>query len=144
MQTRTTLTAAIAAALALSFALPVAAQSLGSGGSSMREQREKRMKELRGESTQDEDAQKGKGKKETAATPAEAPRYPNAKRKEPKVSTTRDGAAKLQLMVDAFNKKDLENMNIVELAALSAQLIRLARDQLSEIDRLKISAKRPR
>jgi hypothetical protein len=106
MQTRTTLTAAIAAALALSFALPVAAQSLGSGGSSMREQREKRMKELRGESTQDEDAQKAKGKKETAATPAEAPRYPNAKRKEPKVSTTRDGAAKLQLMVDAFNKKD--------------------------------------
>lgn len=46
--------------------------------------------------------------------------------------------------LDAFNKKDLENMNIVELAALSAQLIRLARDQLSEIDRLKISAKRSR
>lgn len=41
-----------------------------------------------------------------------------------------------------MNKKDLENMNVVELAALSAQLIKLARDQLAEIDRLKVSAKR--
>ncbi len=43
-----------------------------------------------------------------------------------------------------MNKKDLENMNVVELAALSAQLIKLARDQLAEIDRLKLSAKRHR
>ncbi len=43
-----------------------------------------------------------------------------------------------------FNKKDLENMNVVELAALSAQLIKLARDQLEEIDRLKVASKKRR
>jgi hypothetical protein len=107
MQTRTTLTAAIAAALALSFAMPVAAQSLGSGGSTMREQREKRLKELRGESTKDEDSNVQKGKAKASEAPAaEASRYPNAKRKEPKVSTTRDGAAQLQKIVESFNAKD--------------------------------------
>lgn len=40
-----------------------------------------------------------------------------------------------------FNKKDLENMNVVELAALSAQLIKLAKDQLAEIDKLKSKSK---
>lgn len=40
-----------------------------------------------------------------------------------------------------FNKKDLENMNVVELAAFSAQLIKLAKDQLAEIDRLKSKTK---
>ena len=107
MQMRTTLTTAIAAALALSFALPVSAQSLGSGGSSMREQRERRLKELRGESAKDEAPAKGKAKAaEAAASPAEAARYPSATRKEPKTVTTRDGAAKLQLMVEAFNQKN--------------------------------------
>ncbi len=43
-----------------------------------------------------------------------------------------------------FNKKDLENMNVVELAALSAQLIKLAKDQLEEIDRLKVASKKRR
>ncbi len=43
-----------------------------------------------------------------------------------------------------FNKKDLENMNVVELAALSAQLIKLAKDQLEEIDRLKIASQKRR
>lgn len=43
-----------------------------------------------------------------------------------------------------LNKKDLENMNVVELAALSAQLVKLAKDQLAEIDRLKISSQKRR
>ncbi len=43
-----------------------------------------------------------------------------------------------------LNKKDLENMNVVELAALSAQLVKLAKDQLAEIDRLKIATQKRR
>lgn len=43
-----------------------------------------------------------------------------------------------------FNKKDLENMNVVELAALSAQLIRLAKEQLAEIDKLKLEVQKKR
>ena len=43
-----------------------------------------------------------------------------------------------------INKKDLENMNVVELAALSAQLVKLAKDQLAEIDRLKVATQKRR
>lgn len=43
-----------------------------------------------------------------------------------------------------LNKKDLENMNVVELAALSAQLVKLAKDQLAEIDRLKVATQKRR
>lgn len=43
-----------------------------------------------------------------------------------------------------FNRKDLENMNVVELAVFSAQLIKLAKDQLAEIDRLKSKSKSKR
>lgn len=43
-----------------------------------------------------------------------------------------------------LNKKDLENMNVVELAALSAQLVKLAKDQLAEIDRLKVTTQKRR
>lgn len=80
MQMRTTLTTAIAAALALSFAFPVSGQAQGTASKAT--------------------------SAEAAATPAEAERYPNTKRKAPKAVTTREGAAKLQLMVDAFNQKD--------------------------------------
>ena len=86
MQTRTTLTAAIAAVIAFSVAMPVAAQN-PSTSQAPRDQR-------------------ASGQ----AAEVDPPRYPNAKRKEPKTRTTRESAKQLREIVEAFNKKEFADV----------------------------------
>lgn len=88
------LTLAIAAVLATSFAAPVLAQDVGSGGSTMREQRAKRLKEL----GRDEDSKK--------AQEEAAPLYPNATRPSPEAKAKGKELKALQDLQALYEKQD--------------------------------------
>ena len=90
---------AVCAALSLAIAAPVFAQQQELGSGSMREQRAKRQKELKGESTTKED-KKG-AKKEEAA-----PLYPNATRQSPEAEAKGQNLKALQSLQEAYEKQD--------------------------------------
>ena len=88
------LTLAAVAALSLSVAAPVLAQDVGSTGSSMREQRAKRLKEL----GRDEESKKAKEEM--------APLFPNATRQSPEAKAKGKGLKDLQQLQELYEKQD--------------------------------------
>lgn len=88
------LTLAVLTALSLSVAVPALAQDVGSTGSSMREQRAKRLKEL----GRDEDSKK--------AQEEAAPLFPNATRQSPEAKAKGKGLKDLQELQALYEKQD--------------------------------------
>lgn len=88
------LTLAVAAVLAASFAAPVPAQDVGSGGSTMREQRAKRLKEL------------GRDEESKKAQEEVAPLYPNATRPSPEAKAKGKELKALQDLQALYEKQD--------------------------------------
>lgn len=101
---------AVCAALSLSIAAPVFAQQQELGSGSMREQRAKRMKELKGEDTTKAD-KKG-AKKEEAA-----PLYPNATRQSPEAEAKGGNLKTLQAM-----QADYEGQKYDDVIAKAEQI----------------------
>jgi tetratricopeptide (TPR) repeat protein len=85
---------AVIAALAVSVALPALAQDVGSTGSSMREQRAKRLKEL------------GRDPESKKAQEEVAPLYPNATRQSPEAKAKGKGLKELQELQALYEKQD--------------------------------------
>ena len=90
------LVVAIASLLAAAVATPAFAQAqdVGAGGSTMREQRAKRLKEL------------GRDQESKQAKEEAAPRYPNATRQSPEAKAKGKGLKELQDLQELYEKQD--------------------------------------
>lgn len=101
------LTIAIAASLVAAFAVPVAAQEVGSG-TSMREQRAKRLKEL------------GRDEESKQEQQEAAPLYPNATRQSPEAKAKGKGLKELQDLQALYEKQDSAGV-IAKAEAIAAR-----------------------